>query len=254
VLREEGPLSFLTKFVRFTKRTLWNKYHRSAPRKYLPKTGEVQTYNDVIVEEKRLGDDFILGLSDRPTYEGQYVEYVRKYVKRGDIVVVIGGYHGVSTVAAANRVGNAGSVTTFEATEKGARRVKRTVRLNDVDDWVRVEPATVGPVHSLKNGDSGSNRVPPENLPSCDVLAIDCDGCELEVLKRLDIEPRLIIVEHHGGSPGDTGLEFEYQRENLETILTATGYTIVDECSRSRTHGGFEDRIGWFVAKRTDLQ
>lgn len=193
--------------------------------------------------------------ADNPSYEGQFVEYIREYVEEGDSIVVIGGYFGASTIAAATQAGDSGGVTTFEATPEGADRVRKTARLNNVQQSVTVKAQSVGPIYNSKGRALGDGKIPPSELPNCDVLSIDCDGCELDVLDNIEVRPRTIIVEHHGQSSGDERdkerLDFEYQRENLEDILSSKEYEIIDEYSRSRTHAGFDDQIGWFVAERS---
>lgn len=221
----------------------------------MPKNGKFQTYNGVRVEEKRIGDSTLFDLSDRPSYEGQYSAYIREYVEPGDSIVVIGGYYGVSTVVAATHTGNDGSVITFVATRDGADRVRKTAKLNNIQKIVTVNAASVGKVYQLKGRDQGPEKIPPGELPDCDVLAIDCDGCELDVLDGLEIRPRIIIVEHHGELDDiKKELVFEYQRENIENELRSKNYTIIDEFTQARSRGGFNDHIGWFVAERDNCE
>jgi hypothetical protein len=190
-------------------------------------------------------------MRDRPSYEEQYVEYIREYVMEGDKVVIIGGFYGVSTVAAATQTGDAGSVTTFEATPDGAKRVNKTAKLNNVQHIVDVNAASVGSVYQLKGRELGDNKIPPDQLPDCDILAIDCDGCELDVLENINISPRIIIVEHHGELNSERSeLVFIYQENYVKGLLLKKGYTIIDQSSHSRTREGIKDNIGWFVAKR----
>lgn len=118
-----------------------------------------------------------------------------------------------------------------------------------------VKAASVGPIYNPKRRVPGDSKIPPSELPDCDVLAIDCDGCELDVLDGIEITPRTIIVEHHGELSGDKNdkeeLDFEYQRGRLDDILSSKDMEIIDEYTRARTRGGFDDQIGWFVAERS---
>ena len=247
VLKKQGLFAFLKESTGFI--------YRNTFRQFIPKSGIYQTYNGVKVEEKRMGENLLNVLPDNPSYEGQFVEYIREYVEEGDSIVIIGGYYGVSTIAAATQSGNDGSVTTFEATPEGADRVRKTTQLNDVKQSVVVKATSVGPIYNPKGRSPGDDKIPPSELPDCDVLAIDCDGCELDVLNDIEITPRTIIVEHHGELYDDKtdkeGLDFEYQREKLDDILSSKGYKIIDEHTRPRIRGGFDDQIGWFVAEKS---
>lgn len=217
----------------------------------MPRTGAYQTFNGVRVRERRLTDGLFQTLADKPDFERDYVGFIRKYVDSGETVVIIGGHYGVSTVVAAECVGDAGQVLMFEATGEGVERVTRTVRLNGVDDRVEIQQAIVGPVYQLYGRDvNTSPQLAPGNLPECDVLAIDCDGCELELLEHVGNAAETVIVEHHGEDPRMDELRFEYQRETLEETLRTNGYDIVNECVYGRTLGGFPDTHGVFVAKR----
>ena len=60
----------------------------------------------------------------------------------------------------------------------------------------------------------------PEELPSCDVLELDCEGSEIDILRRMVITPRVIIVEIH---PWLFKEPAEWVVENLIT----QGYEIV---------------------------
>jgi len=140
VLKKQGLFAFLKESTGFI--------YRNTFRQFIPKSGIYQTYNGVKVEEKRMGENLLNVLPDNPSYEGQFVEYIREYVEEGDSIVIIGGYYGVSTIAAATQSGNDGSVTTFEATPEGADRVRKTTQLNDVKQSVVVKATSVGPIYN----------------------------------------------------------------------------------------------------------
>jgi hypothetical protein len=62
--------------------------------------------------------------------------------------------------------------------------------------------------------------LPPSQLPPCDVLQLDCEGAEVEILRELTIQPRLILVETHGlyGAPTDV----------VASLLENCGYIVSD--------------------------
>lgn len=215
----------------------------------MPQSG-FQTYNEVKIRERTLGDQITGVLRDRPSYEENYVDMIRTHVSCGDRVVIVGGWHGVSAVAAARSVGEGGSVTVYEATKKRAERVARVSNLNNVSHVIEVKNRVVGSdVTDLKSEGTAESCVRASNFESCDVLALDCDGCELEVLEGFDGRPERIIVEHHGeGNDGDA-LKFKYDEQRLRDVLTNRGYEVSRFEVRSRVRYGFDDKIGWFLAK-----
>lgn len=134
--------------------------------------------NGVAVRRHRLLDRDVVDQE----YESTAVSAVQSLVRSGDHVVIIGGGEGVTACWAAHRCGPAGHVDVYEALEETADRVRDTVKLANVGDRVTVHVEAV-------DADT--------RLPECDVLEIDCEGCEIDLLPALDIEPRATIVEHH---------------------------------------------------------
>jgi hypothetical protein len=62
--------------------------------------------------------------------------------------------------------------------------------------------------------------VHPSELPSCDILELDCEGAEIGILRDMTIQPRVIAVETHGflGAPTSAARE----------LLEARGYHVQD--------------------------
>jgi hypothetical protein len=60
----------------------------------------------------------------------------------------------------------------------------------------------------------------PSELPPCNVLELDCEGAEVEILRELTIQPRVILVETHGlfGAPTDL----------VASLLKKRGYIVSD--------------------------
>ena len=134
--------------------------------------------NGVAVRRHKLFDRHIISQD----YEQTAVSAIQSLVRSGDHVVIIGGGEGVTAVWAAFRCGESGHVDVYEAVEETADRVRDTVALAGVEPIVSIHVEAV----------SANTR-----LPECDVLEIDCEGCEVEVLPTLTIDPRATIVEHH---------------------------------------------------------
>lgn len=220
---------------------------KNSIRKALPQT-EFQRYNKVKIRKRKLGDQVTGILRDNPGYEENYAEMIRENVSEQDTVIVVGGWHGVSSVAAAKNVGENGKVITYEATTEGAERVEKVAKLNGVSEIIEVKNKVVGEdVTDLKSEGIADACINPSDFEDCDVLAIDCDGCEFEVLENLECNPEKIIVEHHGEGKGENGLEFVYDERRLRELLTERDFEVKTFEVKNRTRYGYEDKIGWFL-------
>lgn len=244
ILRREGMIGLVKASIRLLLRNIWIRSFR----KIMPSTG-YQTYNDVRVRERRLGEELLGILRDRPEYESRYCSNIEQYVKRGEKVVVIGGRVGVSSVIAATCVGESGQVILFEASKQGVDRSKYTMQINGTKN-IKIKQKIVGPDIDVTGDAEGTPRLDPRDLPECDTLAIDCDGCEVELLRQIKSNPKKIIVEHHGTVPTEDGLSFQYNGEELINILDQKGYTIVEKDVMDRSRAGFPDKAGQFVARK----
>lgn len=136
----------------------------------------------------------------RPEFEDGTSAALRRRVRRGDDVVVVGGGRGITTVVAARMTHFEGTVTTYEANSEMLATLRRTVEVNRVSNLVTLEHFAVGPVSDHAEeifGPSDGDRLDPADLPSCDVLELDCEGSELDVLRGMECRPRVIVVETH---------------------------------------------------------
>lgn len=141
-----------------------------------------------------------LTLPDTIEYEAALLEALTAAVEPTDHVVIIGGGWGVSSVMAAEQ---ACSVTVFEGGTEQVEQIRETHRLNDVDN-VTVRHAVVGSPVDVWGSDEDAKRLSGAELPSCDVLSLDCEGSEIDILNALETPlPREIVVESHGwlGTP-----------------------------------------------------
>lgn len=158
-----------------------------------------------------------------PNHEATVVEALRRRVGRGDSVVVVGGGWGTTTVVAARMTHFEGTVRTYEPSAKMRRLLERTVEVNRVGEVVTIEPAAVGPVSESSErifGPRDGPRVSPTALPASDVLDLDCEGAELDVLRGIEFEPRLITVEAHP--------HLGCSCAAIETQLERLGYEIIE--------------------------
>ena len=166
------------------------------------------------------------GYDDHPHHERASIASLRRLVRRGDSVVVVGGGWGASTVVAARMTHFEGDVTVFEPTSEMVETIRRTVSVNRVEDLVTVRHAAIGAVADLTEelwGEADGERFGPEVIPNCDVLELDCEGAELDILRSLPVAPRVIIVETHAhlGSP-TADVEAELNRHDYEITERGT--------------------------------
>lgn len=172
-------------------------------RKILP-TVEYKTLAGIKVQKVKVGDKIVpltwlpFKEFNKPKYESALIEGLKKYVSVGGKVVVVGGGMGVTTCIASKIVGENGSVICYEASSQHYEYVKRTLSYNELYDNVEVINKCVGNPIAVSGEMSRNKIVKPENLPECNVLELDCEGAEKEILKKMQIKPKTILVETHG--------------------------------------------------------
>lgn len=211
IWRKDGLGTLIRKSIQFG--------YDSWIRPFLP--NRVVSYNGVPVRAYWLGDSLIpWHTRDIPGYESALVEGIQQYVGPSDKVVIVGGGWGVSTVVAAKNSGADGQIITYEGGNGTVEKVKETIQLNNIDCRTSIRHAIVGRAVSLRGAETGAKRVSPDELPSCDVLVLDCEGAEIDILEEMEIRPNAIIVETHG-MHGAT-------EADVRDILRSSGYEIIE--------------------------
>jgi len=190
VLREEGLLEFIWRGIGLG--------YRTTLRKVLPNIG-FYTENNVNTREKSLLDRFFyIPFSNKPNQEGGIVSAHSALTHKGDSVIIVGGGKGISAIRAAKIVGETGDVSIYEGGKESIEEIHSTIGMNDISVNIDIKHAVVGEERDVYWGDSEqADKVSPKNLPTCDVLELDCEGSEIDILKDLPIRPRVIIVELH---------------------------------------------------------
>jgi hypothetical protein len=196
VIRSEG-LSGLSR------RSIVRAYRRI--RRYTPKQS-IRYSGIPICYYRRWGDHLVPRTwvhpdelrEDQPGYEVALVAGLNEIVAPGDRVVIVGAGLGVTTVVAALRAGPLGTVKCFEASRQYVGLAQKTVARNKAVN-VSIHHAVIAKSISIYG--SGSDLGPivsVSQLPSCDVLQLDCEGAEVDILREMTIQPRVILVETHG--------------------------------------------------------
>ena len=158
--------------------------------------------------------------ADQPDYEAALVAGLSETVRPGDNVVIVGAGLGVTAVVAALRTGPSGTVQCFEGSKQYVRLAQQTAARNRVTN-ISIHHAVVAKSIAVSGGGSDLGPVlPPSQLPPCNVLQLDCEGAEVEILRELTIQPRVILVETHGlyGAPTDL----------VASLLEKRGYVVSD--------------------------
>jgi hypothetical protein len=146
-----------------------------------------------------------MATEDMPNWEATLVAGLNETIRPGDNVVVVGGGVGVTAVIAALRTGSNGTVQCFEGSKQNVRWVKQTAARNKVTNLSVHHAVVAKQIAVYGPGNDVGPVLPPSQLPPCDVLELDCEGAELQILRELAVQPRVILVETHGlyGAPTD---------------------------------------------------
>lgn len=185
-------------------------------------------WNDVKIPTESVNDWPETWHQNHPNLEGGEVNCHKHYTRKGDHVLIIGGGRGVSTVRAAREVGIKGSVTVYEGSLQYVELINQVIELNEMADRCTTKHAIVGPgfnlgapIYNDQNSEE-MKQIPPQDLPDCDVLELDCEGAEFNILPEISIKPRIIIVEIHPGKIPDSSILSLFER------LSALNYRIID--------------------------
>ena len=161
-------------------------------------------------------------IPDEPRYEAALVAALKETVRPEDNVVIIGAGLGVTAVVAALRAGPLGNIQCFEGSEKYVGLAQQTAARNGITN-ISIHHAVVVKLIGTFGGGVANDLgpvLPPSQLPTCNVLEMDCEGAEVEILRETTIQPRVIIVETHGlyGAPTDL----------VASLLEKRGYVVSD--------------------------
>jgi len=240
----------LTEGLKTLTHSAWWFVYRRTLRRLMPVTEpDVRLIDDVKFRNhtkspRRMGDDL---LAWKPHTYGQKGESNahRRFTRHGDHVCIVGGGRGTTAVHAARQVRDEGSVTVYEG-GKIASLVREVAQLNDVDDVIEVFEVIVGEANTLYQGMANEAEVvDPADLPPFDVLEMDCEGSELGILERLNIRPRVIIVELHPSmydGPNDAPLqEIEWMGYEIASCSTQLGEHLSQQKFENRLARGCGD-------------
>lgn len=219
-LKKRGVASTLKKTLSY--------FYKSTIRHLMPSAGYASIKNGIQTNEKirKFGDNYLPDSfspkdDSNPYYEYALCKNIRKLVNKKDTILIVGGGEGVTAAVAAQMVGRNGNVIVYEASKKMIKKIKNTIQINEIKDRVDIREGVVEEKISVRgHKEEASKRIiKPQKLPRCDVLELDCEGAELGILKKMKIEPRVILVETHGMYGSST--------DKVKKILEKRGYDIL---------------------------
>ena len=198
--------------------------YRRGVRRFMPR--EPAYYAGIrICYDRKWGDRIVpaswvpaAAVKDQPHYEATLVAGLREIIRPGDSVVIVGGGLGVTATVAALSTGRSGKVECFEGSKQHVRFVQKTAARNNVSN-MSVHHAVIAKSTAVYgSGSDVGPLMPASQLPPCNVLELDCQGAEVEILRELVIQPRVILVETHElyGAPTDL----------VASLLKRRGYII----------------------------
>lgn len=188
-------------------------------RRYLPITGQI-TRAGVVTDDERLFDTYLPKewqfAQDDPLYKSGYLPLHRNLIQPRDTVVIVGGGRGVSAVSASKQVGSNGKIIIFEGSHEQCLEIYDTLLRNNCENNYTIKNNVVGPGINVYTDDKDTIRsIDPSNIPECDVLELDCEGAEYTILEKMEIRPRVLLVELHPWSYSGDPAEILKQIDNI---------------------------------------
>lgn len=196
---------------------------------------------------------YILG-----TYEPEFLNALRQYVRPGDTCVDVGGNLGYYCLLMSSLVGPQGRVITFEPVEENLAVLKENIAVNGIKNvqlvntalgaqpgtisLIRSEAGSISATPSIRayavEGEQSSIDVPVNTLDAYleekgwrpAVIKIDVEGAELEVLRgavnTLRVTRPTVLVEVHGWEEASTA--------DVREFFSNVGYQISLAGTRGR--------------------
>lgn len=154
-------------------------------------------------------------MTDRlPNHKKGVISAIYDVVDEGDKATVVGGGMGVTSTHLAQA---GASIVAYEAAGEMLSVPRETWEIAGVQEQIDLHHRLVGEGIKVNDGEMGK-PLPPNNLPTEDILLLDCEGAEKSILSSLEDWPKSVIVETHPAQ----GVPSSVPRE----LLTKQGYQI----------------------------
>lgn len=237
-------------------------------------------YNRSLALSNRQGLERIINGTDRvliapharvmtEDYEPDVWASLMNEVRSGDTIADVGAFYGLYAIALAKRVGPSGRVVAFEPSPANHAVLVEHLRLNGVQDTIKVVQAAVGTKNGRVSfqGDNsseshvvvsadGAGQSEPKGANTVEMVALDSvfAGQQLDILK-IDVEgfeeqvmqgarellsdpkrgPRALYIEvhpfawHHVGTTGESLLSLLHQHNFQAFFVDGTPVTKIEE-------------------------
>ncbi len=164
-----------------------------------------------------------LALSIFKIYEPNQTEIVKKYVRKGDIVIDIGAHVGYYTLLMAQLVGENGKVYSFEPDPVNFQLLKKSVEINGFENVILIQKAVSNITNKVKlflgDDDSAINRIYDAKLgdakESIDVESITID----EYFKENDELINFIKIDSEGSEVKIVNGMKQFLSRNKELVM-----------------------------------
>lgn len=90
---------------------------------------------------------------------------------------------------------DSGYIYVYEGAEKRIKSLSSVKKEYNIKNC-EIHNSIVGVDIDVVGSDKGE-IIPPSELPSCDILELDCEGAEKNIVENLQIRPKFIFVEVH---------------------------------------------------------
>ena len=164
-----------------------------------------------------------LALSIFKIYEPNQTEIVKKYVRKGDIVIDIGAHVGYYTLLMAQLVGKNGKVYSFEPDPVNFQLLKKSVEINGFENVVLIQKAVSNITDKVKlflgDDDSAINRIYDAKLGDAKE-SIDVDSVTIdEYFKENDELINFIKLDSEGSEVKIINGMKQFLSRNKELVM-----------------------------------
>jgi len=198
--------------------------HRQYLRPVFPKCDLNPTYAGVEVPSAdanvRIFDYTVPWTTDgrRPWHEHNLITAASDTISSGDDVIVVGGGTGAAAVHFSRVTGESGKVIIYEASPDQADICKKTIEANDSPSSVTIRNKVIEKAISLYGNEEPAETIPATELPTADVMVLDCEGAERVILESAAEFPDRLVVETHG--------TFNAPTAKIKQLLKNRGYQV----------------------------